>query len=428
MWSSVSYYKISIIVLIISTLSAPAFGQTEWYDEWVGAESDNMPDVFDQGFVVEEFATGLSFPTTMTFVDNDILVLQKNNGHVMHVMPNGSILPNPILDVEVSNVYEAGLLGIVSKNSSVYLYYTESIQDGEKATGSNVYKYKWVDNTLQDPILLKSLPAYPDAVTHFGGAMAVGKDDTIYAVIGDQDNIVTSPRGANILQNQFAPPDDTGVILPVDPTGPYYTIGIRNSFGLAIDPITGNLWQTENGPDRFDEVNLFTPNSNSGWNSHMGPLKESRINHFIVSDPPLADIGGVIKSQLQIFLSSIYALFVLGDSYEYSDPEFSWERTVSPTALNFAPSSFGKYENWLFVGDCNFGNIYKFKLNSDRNGFVLGDSDLKDLVVHEGDNLEEIHFGKGFGCITDIEFKDEYMYIVSLTEGTIFRISLTDLV
>ena len=59
---------------------------------------------------------------------------------------------------------------------------------------------------------------------------------------------------------------------------------------------------------------------------------------------------------------------------------------------------------------------------------MLGHSNLKDLVVHEGDSLEEIHFGKGFGCITDIEFKDEYMYIVSLTEGTIFRISLTDLV
>jgi hypothetical protein len=59
---------------------------------------------------------------------------------------------------------------------------------------------------------------------------------------------------------------------------------------------------------------------------------------------------------------------------------------------------------------------------------VFEDPNLKDLVVHEGDSMEEIHFGKGFGCITDIEFKDEYMYLVSLTEGTIFRISLTDLI
>ena len=64
-------YKIWIIVLIIIPLFSQAFGQTEWYDEWVGAESNNIPDVFDQDFVVEEFATGLSFPTTMTFVENE---------------------------------------------------------------------------------------------------------------------------------------------------------------------------------------------------------------------------------------------------------------------------------------------------------------------------------------------------------------------
>ena len=126
MWHRLSYYTISIIVLIISTLSTPALGQTEWYDEWVGAKSDNVPDIFDPGFVVEEFVTGLSFPTTMTFVDNNILVLQKNDGTVIHVKPDGSVMPNAVLDVEVSNLYEAGLLGIVSKDSSVYLYYTES--------------------------------------------------------------------------------------------------------------------------------------------------------------------------------------------------------------------------------------------------------------------------------------------------------------
>ena len=71
MWHRLSYYTISIIVLIISTLSTPALGQTEWYDEWVGAKSDNVPDIFDPGFVVEEFVTGLSFPTTMTFVENE---------------------------------------------------------------------------------------------------------------------------------------------------------------------------------------------------------------------------------------------------------------------------------------------------------------------------------------------------------------------
>jgi len=413
-------YKIWITALIIISLFTPAFGQTEWYDEWVGAQSNNVPDIFDQDFVVEEFVTGLSFPTTMTFVDNDILVLQKNDGHVIHVKSDGSILPNVILDVEVSNLYETGLLGIVSKNSSVYLYYTEAVQDGGKPIANNIYKYKWIDNTLQDPILIKSLPAYPKSLIHNGGVMIVGKDNTVYAVIGDQDN-QDLEGGANILQNQFAPPDDTGVILPVDPTGPYYAIGIRNSFGLAIDPITGNMWATENGITRFDEVNLVLPKFNSGWNAHTGPIEQSRIN--IIDMPAFI---GILKSQIQLFLSSIYGLFVLADIYEYSDPEFSWERTIAPTGLTFAPSLFGKYENWLFIGDCSFGNIYKFQLNSDRDGFVFDDQNLNDLVLNKEDSNEEILFGEGFGCITDIKFRNDAMYVTSLTDGTIYKIFLKD--
>ena len=409
----------------------PAFGQTfddEITDTGLGhlVKEGQKPNVLDAGFTVDEFTTGLSFPTTMTFIDNDILVLQKHDGQVRHVLPDGTLLPDVVLDVHVSNQMERGLLGITSKNSFVYLYYTESIQDGGDPIGNNIYKYKWLDNKLQDPILLKSLPAYNDATLHQGGVMTVGKDGTVYAIIGDQSNI-GSVRGANILQNQFGPPDDSGVIIPVEPTGPYYAIGIRNSFGLTIDPVTGNMWATENGPHRMDEVNLVMPKFNSGWDAHTGPISESQISKLTAINQYLADVGGVFKSHIQIFLTGIYSIFLLTDNYEYSDPEFSWEKVIAPTALDFAPSSFVKYENWLFVGDCNFGNIYKFKLNSDRNGFVFEDFHLNDLVLHEEDNIEEILFGEGFGCITDIEIRDDDMYVVSIFDGTIYRIFLKDL-
>ena len=402
----------------------PVFAQDDYlYDEVIGKQSKDKSSILDSDFVVREFTIGLSFPTTMAFIEDDILVLQKNDGQVRHILPDGTISSNTILDAKVSNYLERGMLGILVKESSVYLYYTESDHDGGEPIANNIYKYKWTGKTLEEPILIKSLPSYQDAIMHQGGILALGKDNTVYAIIGDQDNQDLA-RGANVLQNQFAPPDDTGVILPIDPEGPYYAIGIRNSFGLTVDPITGNLWQTENGPDKFDEVNLVMPKFNSGWNSHSGPISESRISHFIVKDPPLANIGGVIKSHLQIFLSSIYGMFVLPDNYVYSDPEFSWEKTVSPTALNFVPTSFGKYENWLFVGDCIGGHIYKFKLNEDRDGFIFGDQSLDDLIFNEGDNIEDILFGEGFGCITDIKFNDGKMYVVSLSSGTIYEIFL----
>ena len=414
-----NYSKISLCFIIFLLFFTPVFAQDDYlYDEVIGAQSKDKPSILDNDFVINEFTAGLSFQTTMAFIEDDILVLQKNDGQVRYVFSDGTLSSNAVLDVEVSNYLERGLLGILAKESSVYLYYTESDRDGGEPIANNIYKYKWTGKTLEDPILIKSLPAYSDAIMHHGGILTLGKDNTVYAVIGDQDN-QDSDRGANVLQNQFQPPDDTGVILPIDPTGPYYAIGIRNSFGLAIDPVTGNMWATENGANSFDEVNLVLPKFNSGWNAHTGPIEQSRIN---VIDMPA--FIGILKSQIQLFLSSIYGLFVLADIYEYSDPEFSWERTIAPTGLNFVPSSFGKYENWLFVGDCSFGHIYKFQLNSDRDGFVFDDQTLNDLVFNEGDNIEVILFGEGFGCITDIKFNDGKMYVVSLSHGKIYEIFL----
>ena len=199
-----------------------------------------------------------------------------------------------------------------------------------------------------------------------------------------------------VLQNQ---PNgeimDTSVILRVSPEGPYYAIGIRNSFGLAVDPITGTLWATENGDKDFDEINMIPEKFNSGWRVTMGPATESELSNL----PSYED-------------------------YVYGDPKFSWETPVAPTALAFAEfKEIDAYNNALFVGDCNYGNLYKFELNRERNGFEFDTSFLKDNVVNKNETMEEIIIGTGFGCITDIERgPDGFLYVVSLSEGVIYRI------
>ena len=76
------------------------------------------------------------------------------------------------------------------------------------------------------------------------------------------------PTTVKFIFNSFSNGDwkDTSVILQVKPSvDSYHAIGIRNSFGITSDPITGNLWMTENGPDKFDEINLVCNKFNSGW-------------------------------------------------------------------------------------------------------------------------------------------------------------------
>jgi len=345
------------------------------------------PLLKDEDLAAKKFVHDLSQPTTMAFVGDDILVLQKNDGKV-RLVRDGVLQEKPVLDVNVSNDSERGLLGITTLGSTVYLYYTESTADGGQPLGNRIYRYDWYGQALVNPTLIQDLPATPGP-NHDGGAMVTGLDGTVYAVIGDLNR-------NGILQNYpTGEPDDTSVILRVE-QGTYYAIGIRNSFGLAIDPVTGNLWQTENGPNDYDEVNLVPPNFNSGWETIMGPATESKL------------------SLLPVF-----------DNFVYSDPEFSWQEVVAPTALTFTGhTGLEKYKNSLLVGDCNFGNLYKFELNQDRTAFVFDDPALADNIINAGEGMEEIGFGTGFGCITDLEVApDGSLYVVSLTHGAIYRIT-----
>ena len=86
--------------------------------------------VQDPNLIIEQFVTGLSSPTSMSFVGSDILVLQKNDGKV-RLIRDGFLENNDVLDVSVSNNSERGLLGIESIGNTVYLYYTESLTDGD---------------------------------------------------------------------------------------------------------------------------------------------------------------------------------------------------------------------------------------------------------------------------------------------------------
>ncbi|HMK32577.1 MAG TPA: PQQ-dependent sugar dehydrogenase, partial [Nitrosopumilaceae archaeon] len=173
-----------------------------------------------------------------------------------------------------------------------------------------------------------------------------------------------------------------------------------NSFGLTVDPVTGKLWDTENGPDFGDEVNIVPPNFNSGWDVIMGPANKTT----------LAALPGY-------------------PGYTYHDPQFTWMKTVAPTGIAFVNSpQFEKYKNSVFVGDCNNGNLYRFQLNNNRDGFVFNSPELADKVVDRGESMDEIIFGTGFGCMTDlVAGPDGLLYIVSLSDGTIYRIIPKDL-
>ena len=126
-------------------------------------QAPQLPKTFNIGLKVDVVFRGLNFPTSMAFLGpNDILVLEKNKGTVQRIV-NGQMLPEPLLDVNVSKQSERGMLGIdVGKKEdkangtvsyNVFLYFTESLSGdgGNQTLGNLIYKYELVDNKLINP-------------------------------------------------------------------------------------------------------------------------------------------------------------------------------------------------------------------------------------------------------------------------------------
>ena len=183
------------------------------------------PIVKDPNLAVQLVFSGLQNPTNMEFIGpNDILVLSKNDGKVMRIT-DGVMLKQPLLDVEVANLVERGMLGIaIAKNDKgptyVFLYFTESKEDGDdtknNATplGARLYRYELTNDTLQNGKLLIDIPAQRGG-SHIGGKVLIGPDNNVYLVVGDIASHAT--RAENYLNGTF--PVGTSVIWRINQDG-----------------------------------------------------------------------------------------------------------------------------------------------------------------------------------------------------------------
>jgi len=425
----VKKYILIIFVLFIVSNSTIYFTQT--YGQILRERPFNLspsdPHVFDSRLKVEQVAQGLALPTTMAFLGpDDFLVLEKDKGTVVRVN-NGIISGQPLLDVNVANSVERGMCGIaVSKNGSttyVFLYFTEingndgDDRKGKLPEGNRLYRYELVDDKLVNPILLLDLPAVPGP-RHNGGAIEIGPDQNIYVPVGDIDGSFIAGFAATKTQNfddglaadgrsgilritQDGEPVGEGILGHSMPLRLYYAYGIRNSFGLDFDPITGLLWDTENGPHEGDEINLVHPGFNSGWQQIYG-----------------------FSSLLIKFDGN--ELVTFGGKGKYEEPKVVWAKSTGLTSIIFLDSDKlgAEYKNDIFVGDVHNGRIYHFKLNNERNDLLLPES-LAGKFIQNPVNLgaEDIVFGDGFNGVTDLTIgPDGYLYVVSIGQGKVYRI------
>jgi glucose/arabinose dehydrogenase len=246
--------------------------------------------------------------------------------------------------------------------------------------------------------------------------ITIGPDNNVYVAVGNLYSPVFNKDSVepNLAQNydDGKEPDGRGGILRVTQDGKivdgkgilgdehpldmYYAYGIRNSFGLAFDPVTGKLWDTENGGR--NEINLVEPGFNSGYDQVTG--MSYRDGEFDADN--LVHFNGKGR---------------------YSDPELDIVSHIAPTAIVFFHSDkYGKqFQNDIFVGTVS-GEIFHFGLDKDRTELNL-QGELADKVADPEEELDSVTLADDMGLVTDLEVgPDGYLYATIYNNGKIVKI------
>jgi glucose/arabinose dehydrogenase len=436
---------------------------------------------------------------------NDFLVLEKASGQVKRVINSAilpaPVLDLAVNSASERGLLSLVLHPNFPTTPWVYVRWTQSSTGADTNVtlevpllGNRVDRFVWNGSTLafdRNIIELRALqtdniavpghegtqnPGNP-AGNHNGGVMRFGPDGKLYVFMGDQgrrgwlQNLANGPfETAPFVDDTFGgpAPDNahlSGVILRLNDDGttpgdnPFFAAGAaiggqvganiqkvfsyghRNAFGMAFDPYSGNLWETENGDDSFSELNRAVPGMNGGWIQIMGPqhrffdFKDIEVNEFggalqQARFPPtrLADSPGEARSRL----------FMLPGA-KYVNPELSWKYESGPAGTTFVAGRALGAENdgTLWIGSSRSfqqvggsgGSIYRLRLNNSRQKVDVSDPALADRVA---DNLakfdltesESLIVGMGFGTTPSIEQgPDGNLYVVSITDQAIYMIS-----
>ena len=276
-----------------------------------------------------EVVTGLDFPTGIAFAPDGRMFVNERAGRI-RVVSDGGLDPTPVARIPTTTSGEAGLLGIAlppdfSSEERIYAFATAP--DG-------VTNQVWrVPLSGGEPEVI--VPDLPASGYHNGGGLAFDEAGFLFVSNGEQhsDGKAQDP---DVLGGKVYRFTADGAIPRDNPFGasPAYAIGLRNPYGLAIDPVSGDPFVTENGPSSFDEVNRIEAGGNYGWPE--------------VSGPASGDVAGLAGT--------------------YHDPILAYEEIIVPTGITFAdgPSVPREVRGDVFFGSFGEQALHRVRLGQDR--------------------------------------------------------------
>lgn len=272
-------------------------------------------------FRVETVATGLEVPWGFAWLPNKDMLVTERRGRV-RIIEGGKLREEPVftvLDVEPSS--ESGLMDIsvhpqFATNNFVYLAYAYN-RDGKRV---KVVRYKYAGGKFTEArAIIEDIPGAPN---HAGMRSRFGPDGKLYVTTGDSTDWslgqkMDSLAGKTLrLNDDGTVPQDNPFVKTAGARPEIWSYGHRNAQGLAWQPGTGVMFQTEHGPSSFegkgsggDEFNLVERGANLGWPEiHHTEKREGMVSPLLEYSPACAPASGMFYngSQFPIFKGNFF--------------------------------------------------------------------------------------------------------------------------
>lgn len=255
-------------------------------------------------------ASGLNHPWSVAWLPNGDMLVTERPGRV-RLVHDGVLDPTPISGVpKVHAVRLSGLMEVLphpnfAQNHYVYLTYTKNLKEEGPVVATTLARGRLEGKALVDVKELLECDSWAGDGGS-GSRLAWGKDGMLYMTTGASNG--TAAQEGNNLRGKILRLTDEGKPAPGNPfigkagyRPEIYTMGHRNSLGLALNPTTGEFWSNENGPAGGDEVNVLKPGGNYGWpdvsfgrtyeGQRIQYVKEGTIPPVIFWAPSIAPSG-----------------------------------------------------------------------------------------------------------------------------------------
>lgn len=350
--------------------------------------------VTETEYSVGVFAEGLNSPWGMTNLpDGRILVTEKNGS--MRIVSQSGALSNTITGIpEVNSSGQGGLLDVAvdpdfTENRMVYWSFS---QNGDGGTATAVAKGRLSDDESQienAEVIYTAIPEF-ESTAHYGSRLVWDGQGNLFVSTGDRSSMASRPEAQELdaalgkvlrITTNEAPVAGNPFLNQEGALPEIYSYGHRNVQGLAIHPVTGDLWAAELGPRGGDEVNIIEAGNNYGW-----PV----INYGREYNG--SPVGQGITQQAGM-----------------EQPVYYWDPVVSPSGITFySGNMIGEWTNDLFLAALSGQHIVRLVIEDDT---VIGE---ERLLEEEGQRFRDV-----------LEGSDGALYaLTDGANGSIYRISL----